>query len=100
MQAVRGDGRPGQSRRSPANTFFLSRNSAVVAVVVAVWKGEGSSGQDGGTADTVLAARTTGVPVDVVQCLFVGLRGVAGGPVTVRRGAVPGAAPRRGASRG
>ncbi|GHF04730.1 hypothetical protein GCM10014715_71180 [Streptomyces spiralis] len=88
------------ARRSLANTFFLSLNSAVAAVVVAVWEGEGSSGRGGGTADTVLAARATGIPVDVVQCRFVGLRGVAGGPVTVGRGAVPRAAPRRDASRG
>ncbi|MEU6421621.1 RipA family octameric membrane protein [Streptomyces spiralis] len=88
------------ARRSLANTFFLSLNSAVVAVVVAAWEGEGSSGRGGGTADTVLAACATGIPVDVVQCLFVGLRGVAGGPVTVGRGAVPRAAPRRDASRG
>lgn len=45
-----------------ANSVLLERADRLVAV----WNGEPPSGKGGGTADTVLAARAAGIPVDVV----------------------------------
>ncbi|MFR9797262.1 hypothetical protein ACL02U_15330 [Streptomyces sp. MS06] len=45
-----------------ANRVLLERADRLVAV----WNGEPPSGKGGGTADTVLAARAAGIPVDVV----------------------------------
>ncbi|MFF0139648.1 hypothetical protein ACFYRN_24745 [Streptomyces sp. NPDC005227] len=45
-----------------ANNTLLERADRLVAV----WNGEPPSGRGGGTADTVLDARSAGVPVDVV----------------------------------
>lgn len=43
-----------------ANSVLLERADRLVAV----WNGEPPTGKGGGTADTVLEARTAGVPVD------------------------------------
>lgn len=45
-----------------ANRTLLERADRLVAV----WDGEPPSGKGGGTADTVMEARATGLPVDVV----------------------------------
>ncbi|MER7000091.1 hypothetical protein [Streptomyces sp. NPDC000410] len=45
-----------------ANRMLLKRANRLVAV----WNGEPPSGKGGGTADTVIAAREAGLPVDVV----------------------------------
>ncbi|MGC2996932.1 hypothetical protein ACPF8X_00575 [Streptomyces sp. G35A] len=45
-----------------ANAELLRRADRLVAV----WNGEPPTGRGGGTADTVLAARAAGIPVDVV----------------------------------
>ncbi|MEU4652759.1 hypothetical protein AB0G32_02210 [Streptomyces sp. NPDC023723] len=45
-----------------ANAVLVERADRLVAV----WNGEPPTGKGGGTADTVLAARAAGVPVDVV----------------------------------
>ncbi|WP_344048177.1 hypothetical protein [Streptomyces thermoalcalitolerans] len=51
-----------RSAYEDANNTLLQRAERLVAV----WNGEPPSGKGGGTADTVLAARKTGMPVDVV----------------------------------
>jgi hypothetical protein len=45
-----------------ANAVLIERADRLVAV----WNGEPPTGRGGGTADTVLEARTAGIPVDVV----------------------------------
>lgn len=45
-----------------ANKMLLDRADRIVAV----WDGEPPNGKGGGTADVVLAARSAGLPVDVV----------------------------------
>jgi hypothetical protein len=45
-----------------ANTVLIERADRLVAV----WDGWPPTGKGGGTADTVLQARTAGIPVDVV----------------------------------
>ncbi|MGC5363689.1 hypothetical protein ACPXCE_18750 [Streptomyces sp. DT24] len=45
-----------------ANAVLIGRADRLVAV----WSGEPPSGKGGGTADTVLEAQATGIPVDVV----------------------------------
>jgi hypothetical protein len=54
-----------------ANSVLLERADRLVAV----WNGEPPSGKGGGTADTVLAARAAGIPVDVVWPEGAGRRG-------------------------
>ena len=51
-----------RSAYEDANSTLLRQADRLVAV----WSGEPPSGKGGGTADTVLAARETGMPVDVV----------------------------------
>jgi hypothetical protein len=45
-----------------ANAVLLQRADRLVAV----WDGEPPGGKGGGTADTVMEARATGIPVDVI----------------------------------
>lgn len=45
-----------------ANTVLIERADRLVAV----WNGEPPTGKGGGTADTVLEARTAGIPVDIM----------------------------------
>ncbi|MFF9003167.1 hypothetical protein ACF1GW_36830 [Streptomyces achromogenes] len=45
-----------------ANAVLFQRADRLVAV----WDGKPPSGKGGGTADTVLEARSAGIPVDVV----------------------------------
>ncbi|MEV5881155.1 hypothetical protein AB0L74_00155 [Streptomyces sp. NPDC052020] len=52
----------GRAAYEDANRALVSRADRLVAV----WDGAPPSGKGGGTADTVLAARETGLPVDVV----------------------------------
>ncbi|MFJ8364619.1 hypothetical protein [Streptomyces sp. NPDC093984] len=51
-----------RSAYEDANRTLLQRADRLVAV----WNGEPPSGKGGGTADTVLEARDSGLPVDVV----------------------------------
>ncbi|MFI5686558.1 hypothetical protein [Streptomyces sp. NPDC051636] len=51
-----------RSAYEDANRTVLQRADRLVAV----WNGEPPSGKGGGTADTVLEARSVGLPVDVV----------------------------------
>ncbi|GHE38107.1 hypothetical protein [Streptomyces capitiformicae] len=51
-----------RSAYEDANRTLLKRADRLVAV----WDGEPPSGKGGGTADTVMEARATGLPVDVV----------------------------------
>ncbi|WP_405945337.1 hypothetical protein [Streptomyces sp. NBC_00932] len=52
----------GRAAYAAANALLLERADRLVAV----WNGEPPSGKGGGTADVVLAARTRGIPVDIV----------------------------------
>ncbi|MZE77224.1 hypothetical protein [Streptomyces xinghaiensis] len=55
-------GTAGREAYEAANAVMLDRTERLVAV----WDGVPPSGRGGGTADVVLAARASGIPVDVV----------------------------------
>lgn len=60
--AVMGHATADRRAYETANRALLDRARRLVAV----WNGEPPTGRGGGTADTVLAARALGIPVDVV----------------------------------